>query len=151
MSKTKYISHRGNLYGSNSAVGGENSPTAICNAIAKGYDVEVDVRILRSLNAIYLGHDTPDYLVPSSFLTMIAPFTWFHAKTEYTLNVLLDLGFNTFYHDADNCVLTSKQFIWTYPGKALVSPERSVAVLPETVKGWDVSGAYAICSDIITS
>ena len=62
--KIKLISHRGNLNGVNPDR--ENSPSYIQKAIFAGYDVEIDVRWWN--DGIWLGHDTPDWEVPISFL-----------------------------------------------------------------------------------
>jgi hypothetical protein len=50
----KLISHRGNLIGPNVL---ENSPKFLIQAIEKGFDVEVDIRLIDK--KWYLGHDNP--------------------------------------------------------------------------------------------
>ena len=55
----KIISHRGNLTGPNPIR--ENSIDYIEEAIAEGFDVEVDLWV--DDNECYLGHDDPQYFV----------------------------------------------------------------------------------------
>ena len=143
-----YISHRANLNGKNSAVGGENSPTAICYAISEGYDVEIDVWYENKI--YYLGHDSPQFKVSESYLNSIKRHTWFHAKDLIALNRLCNLDYNCFYHNSDDGVLTNYGFIWTYPGKKLIA-DRSIAVMPESYSGvWEnLESCYAICTDNI--
>ena len=51
-----------------------------------------------------------------------------------------------FWHQEDDYTITSKGFIWTYPGKSLLTS--SICVLPEksTYKKFE---CYGICSDYI--
>ena len=60
----KIISHRGNIEGPNSST--ENFPDQINDCINRGYDVEIDLRIID--NIFYLGHDTPDHIVEFEWL-----------------------------------------------------------------------------------
>ena len=56
-----------------------------------------------------------------------------------------------FWHQQDNLILTSKKYIWTFPGKEIAS-ENAIAVLPEYVQfNWDISKAAGICSDYIAN
>ena len=41
----------------------------------------------------------------------------------------IDKNVECFFHDSDDCVLTSKNNIWTFPGKHLT--EKSICVMPE--------------------
>jgi len=56
-----------------------------------------------------------------------------------------------FWHQEDDVTLTSKGYIWTYPGKDLT--ENSIVVMPEKYleKWWEYSfkKCRAICSDYI--
>jgi hypothetical protein len=74
---------------------------------------------------------------------------WCHAKSIPTLETLLKLKANCFFHNKDDCVLTSQNKIWIYPGKRLV--KNSIAVLPETVNYSidELKICKGICSDII--
>ena len=73
---------------------------------------------------------------------------WLHAKNGDAFHILLiDYTANVFWHTTEDWVLTSKQYIWTYPGKQLY-PE-SVCVLPE--RGWmgDLKKCHAVCTDFV--
>ena len=61
------ISHRGNL---NGPFQDENNPTKIEDVILKGFDVEIDLRILNS--EFYLGHDTEDFKVSERISNIIS-------------------------------------------------------------------------------
>jgi len=142
------ISHRGNLNGPNKDK--ENSVQYIATACNQGYHVECDWWYD---GAVWLGHDEPTYKL-SKFeleqLIQLKDYLWCHAKNENALEWLLNGGWNCFYHDSDDMVLTSKKYIWTFPGKSLT--QRSIAVMPETANGsvygsWDFSKAAGVCTD----
>lgn len=137
----KLIAHRGNLSGKNPDF--ENAPNYISEALLRGFDVEADVRICNG--EIWLGHNSPDYQVNIDFLKN--EHMWCHAKTIETLDYLLDEGVHCFYHDEDDCTLTSKGYIWTYPCKRLV--KKSIYVLPERCLDYFTYEISGICSDNI--
>jgi hypothetical protein len=145
-----YIAHRGNVQGPNKSF--ENDPEYILEAIDLGFTVEIDVWFLD--NHFYLGHDKPQYLISSNFLIDNKYTLWCHAKNALALKELLSLDTNCFWHNIDDMVVTSKGYIWAYPGKELT--ELSIAVMPETVdcfsyhKTWtDIDFCAGICSDFI--
>lgn len=148
----KLIAHRGNINGPNSEK--ENHPDYILNALKQGLDVEVDVWQLN--NKIYLGHDAPTYEATDYFSYrglldnyngnfIISPALWIHCKNFEALN---NFHGNFFTHNEDDFTLTSCGYIWTYP-RNLPLGNRSIAVMPERVPGWDLSKAYGICTDYI--
>ena len=53
---------------------------------------------------------------------------------------------NYFFHDNDDLTITSKGFLWVYPGKQPV--KNSIAVLPELYND-DLNSCLGICSDFI--
>lgn len=134
------ISHRGNILGKNER---ENHPDYIKVAL-ENFNVEVDVWLVDK--HLVLGHDKPQYPVDNDFFT---PRMWCHAKTPQTLEALLNLRLNCFYHNRDECTLTSNGYIWTYPDKPLTL--KSIAVMPEntnyTIK--EVFVCPGVCSDFI--
>ena len=138
----KLIAHRGNLKGSQPE--DENHPNYISKALELGFDAEVDVWYID--NFCFLGHDKPQYKVKELFILQSG--LWVHAKNIEALLVFKDRT-NCFFHDTDDVVLTSKNFIWTYPGKQLV--ENSIAVLPEKVdyKKEELEACHGICSDFV--
>ena len=134
------ISHRGNINGILEKR--ENSPSYINEALNKGYDVEVDVRF--DNNQFFLGHDKNQYQINKEFL--LNKKIWCHAKTTEALIALEKIDAHYFWHQEDDYTITSKGFIWTYPGKKLLL--KSICVLPEKYdyKQIDCEG---ICSDYI--
>lgn len=146
--KTKYISHRGNINGKVENL--ENSPRYIDSAIELGYDCEIDVWYHQ--HEFWLGHDEPTYQVDLTWLTDRHLKLWIHCKDLVTvsqfrylqLNMLVDL--NYFFHNTDDCTLTSRGDVWVYPGKQPLKD--SIAVMPE-IHNEDVSGCIGICSDVI--
>lgn len=142
-----YISHRGNLTGKVTEF--ENSPAYIYRAIEEGFDVEVDLR--EKDGRFYLGHDEPQYLIDDSFVDECRDDLWVHCKDSKSLEYALDEGMNCFFHTKDDYTLTSKGYVWAYPGIARAN-SKTIAVLPELfstveeIKGMDF---YGYCSDII--
>jgi hypothetical protein len=141
------IAHRGNIDGPNPSK--ENHPDYLMKALELGYDAEVDVWLIDG--KFLLGHDGPQYEVPVSFI--YNDHFWIHAKNIPAISELNDRCrvkdfINCFYHDVDDCVLTSGGWIWTYPGKTIIGPS-AIAVMPERVPDWDISKAAGICSDYL--
>jgi hypothetical protein len=141
----KFIAHRGLFNGPD--VDLENRPEQILQALEAGYDCEVDLWIVDS--DFYLGHDRPDYPVDQEWLEQ--PGLWIHAKNLAALHWLATTDLEYFWHQNDDYVLTSHNYIWTFPGKELT--QRSVMVMPEYVdKSLDIThnqNCYAVCSDYV--
>lgn len=136
----RIIAHRGNVYGPNEDK--ENSPDYVLEALALGYEVEIDV--WRVSGDFFLGHDTPKYKVEESFLENDK--FWCHAKNKEALDVMiLNKNIHCFWHQEDDYTLTSRGFVWAYPGKQ--SQGRSVCVMPERTDGIDTSSFECICTD----
>jgi len=145
------ISHRGNIEGKNKDL--ENKPDYIDLAISNGFDVEVDLWYDNKINKIWLGHDKPEWEINLKWLNDRKQKLWIHCKDLITIALMRELElnknfekFNYFFHDIDDCTLTSKGFIWVYPGKQPIN--NSIAVLPELYKD-DLSKCEGICSDYI--
>jgi len=138
------ISHRGNINGKFESY--ENEPNYIDKAILEGYDVEIDMWIIKS--TLFLGHDEPQYNVTLDWLNKRKNKLWIHCKNVETIeffNSLLET-YNYFWHQEDAVTLTSKNFIWAYPGKQPI--KNSVAVMPELYKD-NIDTCIGICSDYI--
>jgi hypothetical protein len=107
------IAHRGNVIGPFPQF--ENMPNYILAAIKEGYDVEVDV--WWHDNAIYFGHDFPQYFVSPEEFYQIRPHAWFHCKNLNALNHFIEnhADSNFFWHQVDDFALVSSGHIWTYP------------------------------------
>ena len=137
-----FISHRGNISGPDSSK--ENSIEYINNAIDKGYDVEIDVWFEKG--KFFLGHDKPTYLVDEKYLQNEK--LWCHSKNLESLINLKKIKAHYFWHENDNYTMTSKGFIWAYPGKKI--SKDCICVLPEWHKEVKLDYKFrGICSDYI--
>ncbi len=140
-----FISHRGNLNGPNKNL--ENKPSYILEALNKGFDVEIDIWLNKK--NFYLGHDEPLYEIDTNFI--LQKNLWVHAKNIEALNELIKLKIHCFWHQSDDVVLTSKGYLWTFPGKFLTL--NSIEVMPEIntkiIKNIKVSNCAGMCSDFI--
>jgi len=138
------ISHRGNINGRMESY--ENEPTYIDLAIKKGYDVEVDVWYKDGI--LWLGHDEPQYGVDFRWFRDRLTKLWIHCKNIEAVELFseIEYEFNFFWHQEDTLTLTSKKFIWVYPGKQPI--KNSIAVMPE-LNNDNTSKCLGICSDHI--
>ena len=134
----KLIAHRGNMNGPNPEK--ENNPDYIVEALNNGFEVEIDVWYKHG--DVWLGHDDPTYPVDVQFIQL--PMFWCHAKNLDALHYMIDANINCFWHQEDERTLTSKGFIWTYPGKEIT--EKSVICLQNETDQIP-KGCYGICSD----
>lgn len=147
----KLIAHRGNINGPNSIK--ENEPDYVNNAISMGFDVEIDIWYDTFDNQFYLGHDSPQYVVTPYWLAQRMDSLWIHCKNIDSLYHFASKtsGYNYFWHQNDNFTLTSKNYIWTYPGQSYTAS--SIIVMPEwDDKDWDslrVTNCFGICSDFV--
>jgi hypothetical protein len=147
----KIIAHRGNLDGPNPLT--ENHPDVIDEVISKGFDVEIDLHYDRFDDKIYLGHDDPQYLVNWYWLGARKDHLWVHCKNIEALYEFSrgTSGFNYFWHQNDNFTLTSRNYIWTYPGQSytpksiIVMPELSIKL--EQFNDLVAYNCYGICTD----
>jgi len=137
------ISHRGNTIGRQLDL--ENKPEYIDNAIAQGYDVEIDIRVIES--TYHLGHDNPEYSITQDWLNKRSKNLWIHCKNIEAIEWFTTIGgFNYFWHQKDTLTLTSKDYVWVYPGKQPV--KNSIAVLPEIFQD-NLDVCKGVCSDYI--
>ncbi|MDC3218569.1 hypothetical protein OAU12_03415 [Flavobacteriaceae bacterium] len=139
------ISHRGNLEGK---CGFENQPERIDYVLFLGFKVEIDLWV--KSNEMFLGHDNPEFKIDLNWLFQRGENIWIHCKNLMAVELLNSLEvkhkLNYFFHDTDFCTLTSKGYIWVYPGKQPV--KNSIAVMPE-IHNDDISDCLGICSDYI--
>ena len=132
------ISHRGNLNGKSNT---ENRPGYIYKALLQDFDVEIDVWYID--DEFWLGHDIPQYKIEENFLEN--PRLWCHAKSIDTLYKMTSNSLiHCFWHQEDDVTLTSRGYLWTYPGKQLT--KKSICVLPEKRFEAEMAG---VCSDYI--
>ena len=153
----KLIAHRGNIDGPN--LSEENNPEYIEEAIENGFDVEVDIWFSTQTKKFFLGHDKPEYQIDVFWLAKNINKLWIHCKNiealyEFSANMS---GYNYFWHDTDKYTLTSKKYIWTYPGQPYTP--KSIMVMPESMKVFPTFeteledmkayNCYGICSDYV--
>ena len=138
----KLISHRGNINGKDISL--ENNPSYIDTAIKQGYDVEIDFWYVN--NQLYLGHDTFQYGINLSWLVERKTSLWIHCKNLPSVEYLHGTDFNYFWHENDKLTLTSKGYIWAFPGQQPIY--NSIAVLPE-IHGDKLGVCQGVCSDFI--
>ncbi len=163
-----WIAHRGNTRGPNPEK--ENQPDYILQAINEGFDVEIDVwgkptedgidvhacseerqdGVVQNME-LWLGHDSPQYQIPLSFLTINEDRLWCHAKNFHALTFLIQHKFHTFSHENDTHVLTSRGIIWAYVGKEI--DQNTICVMPErTSRAYtnsELRQAKGICTDYV--
>lgn len=130
------IAHRGNTDGPSAA---ENTQAHIVKALTAGFDAEIDVWYE---GGWYLGHDKPEHWVWFCFLQ--TPGLWLHCKNYAALQRAVDGGLHCFYHTDEDYVLTSRQYIWAFPG--MPGGERTICVMPEG----SFAGFAGVCSDHVS-
>jgi hypothetical protein len=69
---------------------------------------------------------------------------WCHAKDAHALRQLVDSSLDCFSLHDDNVVLTSRNYLWTFPGEPIA--KGAIAVLPER-NDYDLAGCGGICTD----
>ena len=138
------ISHRGNLMGR--IPNNENHPNYIDEAINAGFDVEVDMWWVDG--RVYLGHDEPTYEVDNEWLVDRVDKLWIHCKNVELLNWIRSTILHYFWHEEDTVTLTSKQYMWAYPGKQPIIG--SIAVMPE-IHNENISKCIGVCADYINN
>jgi hypothetical protein len=142
------ISHRGNIDCHQSW--NENHPEYIQAAIDAKYDVEMDVRLIG--NELFLGHDTPDYLVSLDWLVERRDHLWVHCKNFAALSYLIDHNLRIFYHQKENhTIINNSNLIWSHD----LSEANEKSIIPllslediAKFKGTHVAG---ICSDYVAT
>ena len=140
----KFISHRGNIIGKSPNL--ENHPIYIQKALDLGYDVEIDIW-MEDWGILFLGHDEPQYDITLDWLKERSSNLWIHCKNIQAVEWFNSIeNFNYFWHEKDTLTLTSKNYLWAYPGKQPI--KESIAVLPEIYKD-NIEDCIGICSDYI--
>ena len=141
------IAHRGNINGPNPAM--ENHPDYVQAALDAGYDVEIDLWRPDGQWKSYLGHDAPQY---DYWVGWENPRLWIHCKDLGALRLCQyqeAIAGNYFWHQNDDFTLTSRNWIWTFPGKPLTP--NSICVMPENCpeEPLMLRGCVGVCSDYV--
>jgi hypothetical protein len=140
MEKAKIIAHRGNVNGIN--VYFENTIEYIKSALDLGFDVEIDIHEYKE--KLYTGHDEPQELLPLDILTH--PNCIFHAKNFQALTMLIQKNCHVFWHQNDDCTLTSRGYIWCFPD-IVIKSKQSIVLDFDGSRNFDRSLYYGICTD----
>jgi hypothetical protein len=143
MGDIKFISHRGNLGGIVSSR--ENAPDYIDEAIAAGFQVEVDLRKIG--NQFFLGHDYPQYPVSWKWIDEREEHLLIHVKDVQALKGIT-ASWHTFCHRSDPYTLTSRGLIWLHD-LSLTPDDNTIVPLMtrELIIAYPKQPLYAICSD----
>lgn len=139
------ISHRGNINGPDTSC--ENKFDYITHAIESGFECEIDLWLIKG--DLYLGHDEPSFAVKINDLINLRRKLWVHCKNLDAAVFFYDLKgtFNFFWHETDKLTITSRGFLWVYPGCQPV--KNSIIVLPEMFDEYPSCDNIGICSDYI--
>ena len=138
-----FISHRGNLNGPD--LQNENNPIYVQNAVNLGFEVEIDIYFKNNL--LWLGHDKPDYQITDINWLKNKKF-WCHAKNIEAFHFMLGYPeIHCFWHQNDDCTLTTLGYVWTYPGKLIL--DKSIMVSNKYINKSDIPVCSGICSDYI--
>jgi hypothetical protein len=136
------VSHRGNISGPNKSR--ENKQSYIQEALDLGYDVEIDVWGDKNL---WLGHDELQYQVDLKFIVKNFNKLWIHCKNIEALDIASNFNtLNFFWHENDDYTLTSKNFVWTYPGKRVSN--KSILVVDDA-REYGGPPCFGLCSDYL--
>jgi len=141
-----YISHRGNLEGIDKER--ENSLSYIDEAIALGYEAEVDLRL--NDGRLFFGHDTPDYNVTHAWLQKRKNKLWIHVKDYKSLVWLLNSeeDYRYFCHESDKYTLTSNGYVWSHDLKNNMINKCIVPLISkEQVMNFTQRSFYGVCTD----
>jgi glycerophosphoryl diester phosphodiesterase len=134
------IAHRGLISGPDKKL--ENTITQIDSAIKMGFNVEIDLWYVDK--QYFLGHDEAQYKIDLDWLFKRENYLWVHCKNIDALLKMKKTSLNYFWHENDTVTLTSKGFIWAYPGKQPI--KNSIAVLPE-IHNDCVEDCFGVCTD----
>jgi hypothetical protein len=124
----------------------ENTIPYIVQAIERGVDVEIDVWATN--NKLMLGHDAPEHDVDYDFLRYYSDRLWIHCKNIDALSYMNGTPLHYFWHQEDTYTLTSRGYIWCYPG--VPTTEKCIIVLKDDDVRSD-SNYLGICSDYVLS
>ena len=137
------ISNNGNLNGKNPLM--ENNPMACDNVRHMGYDVKIDVWLTDK--GWFLGNEKPQFSIEFEYL--LRDGFWCQAKNIGALREMIQHEqINCFWHQQDNYTVTSKKFVWAYPG-FYGTGERTIAVKPS--EDMNINLFYGVCANDFTT
>jgi hypothetical protein len=139
------ISHRGNIFGPGNQLV-ENSTNYIDNALANGYDVEIDVWL--SNGDLFLGHDFPIHTVSLPWLFERKDSLWIHCKNFNALSSLIQMDLRVFYHIQEDYSIISNGMIWAH-NLSDIDSKCIIPLLDRKSIDDDYSEAFGVCSDYV--
>jgi hypothetical protein len=135
-----WILHRGLYNGPDTML--ENQESILQKRLDEGWHVEIDV--WQKENQIFLGHDSPVHKLQN--LSILShPRSWIHAKNLEAASYCLENSLHCFVHDSDIATITSKRYLWCFPGFSAGSS--SIVVLPERSYVKNMFTCAGVCSD----
>ena len=143
----RLIAHRGNRFGPN--VFAENSPEYLADAMRDGFDCEVD--LWSEDGALFLGHDYPQYPVDLSWLSSNQRMLWIHCKNPDAVAAMSVTALHWFFHENDTYTLTSKGYVWMFPGAPSVGPKGVMLFFgnENPMSEIHLNSAHAVCGDYV--
>lgn len=144
----KIISHRGNIDGR--ILEKENTIDYINCAIKNGYEVEIDVRTKNGL--LYLGHDTPDYLVDMEWMFNIIGKLWIHCKDIDSYKIVSNIKNSRYFcHTSDSFSLISTNQLWVHDISLKLNENCIIPLLSiEDINNFSYTEkVHAICTDYV--
>jgi hypothetical protein len=144
----RWILHRGLNVGPNRAL--ENREDELRQRLDEGWEIECDVWY--GDDGLWrIGHDGPGDSIHDIEGLLRHTRSWIHCKNLAALRKCIEMGgVHCFFHDTDTAVLTSRQYIWAYPGH-IVEGEKGVCVMPERhgLTMAEICNVGAVCSDYL--
>lgn len=141
------IAHRGNTVGRRPEL--ENTIDYVESAISSGYHVEID--LWGAGENLYLGHDSAETTITAAWLEEHTNLLWIHCKNAGALALMIDSPHNYFFHATDEYTITSRGYVWAYPGSPPAG-KSTIAVMPESFPGKRAINLYqyaGVCSDFV--
>jgi hypothetical protein len=136
------IAHRGNISGIN--IARENKIDYLQEALDAGYWVECDIQYTD--DGLYLGHDEPQEYAPINLMRHSRVIC--HAKDLDSVILLDRIGAHYFWHESDRITLTSKGYMWCYPGEHINHSKAIWLDLADISLPNDIPASiFGICAD----
>ena len=143
-----FIAHRGNLRGPNLLR--ENSPLYLDEALSQGFDCELDLWVVSGV--MKLGHDDGQYPVDLEWLRNRQHKLWIHCKNHEAVALMAQsASMNWFFHETDAYTLTSKGYVWSFPGMPVVGSSSVILDFGrlDPTQNFELGGVHGICGDFV--
>ena len=111
----KIIAHRADI--NNRSSRRESTKSSVKDCVDLGFNVEIDKRLF--YGNLYLGHNRTEEIIKKQEPRKIKNKVWILRKNLKAFFSQIQGDFNYFWHEEDSYTLTSKGYIWAYPGKEL--------------------------------